>query len=321
MAIDYSDARFQEVENQKQNALNQVNNTYNDMINKTDSYYQNLQNQNQAWANEQQQYQKELGDIQVQRLENQQEWAKQDYLKEQKGAYADYVKASDRFGGNAELMASNGLKNTGYSMSNQVAMYNAYQNRLATARDSFNRANQEYDLSISEAMKTNNYKIAEIAANAYAKQLELALQGFQYKNTLLLGQLEAQQGVDNTYYSRRQDVVNQINTENSLAEQKRQFNASMSSKSAAIQKSGGGSSSDAINSKMKLSDPTEYEQSYDPMTKYGLSLKATSWYLKDFNKHSYKYKDLNYVLKNAVKDGKITDEDAVKIYNSYGIYA
>jgi hypothetical protein len=50
------------------------------------------------------------------------------------------------------------------------------------------------------------------------------LQGFQYKNQLILEQMNKKTELDNIYYNRYQDVLQQINTENALAEDIRQFN-------------------------------------------------------------------------------------------------
>jgi hypothetical protein len=124
-------------------------------------------------------------------------------------------------------MAASGLRNTGYAESSQVSMYNTYQNRVATAREAYQRAVLNYDNAITEARLQNNAALAEIAYNALQQQLELSLAGFQYKNTLLLSKAETKRTIDNTYYSRYQDVLKQINTENTLAEQIRQYEASM----------------------------------------------------------------------------------------------
>jgi DNA repair exonuclease SbcCD ATPase subunit len=120
-------------------------------------------------------------------------------------------------------MAASGLTNTGFSESSQVSMYNQYQTRVATARDVFNRAILNYDNSIKEAQLANNSKLAEIAYQALQTQLELSLAGFQYKNTLLQTQLEMQQQTEDRYYSRWQDVLNQMNQENQFAESIRQY--------------------------------------------------------------------------------------------------
>lgn len=221
--IDYEDERFQSVESDKQNALNEVNSTYDNMINQSDQYYQAQIDATNKYAEEQKQNQQANTDFLVEQINQQKGQAEKDYTKEQKGAYADWQKQSNVYGANAEQMAANGLANTGYSESSQVSMYNTYQNRVATARESFNKAILNYDNSIKEAQLANNSALAEIAYNALKTQLELSLQGFQYKNTLLQTQLEMKQQTEDRYYSRWQDVLNQMNTENQFAESVRQF--------------------------------------------------------------------------------------------------
>lgn len=226
-SINYNDKRFQQVKNEEAAELKKTNNTYNEMINSSSGYYQEMIDASKDYANKQSQIQQENTDFAIEKIEQQKDQAKQDYTKEQKAAYTDYQKASNQYGANAEALASKGMSNTGYSESSQVSMYNTYQNRYMTARDSYNRAVLNYDNNIKEAQLANNSALAEIAYQALQKQLELSLQGFQYKNTLLLQQLEAQREIDNTYYQRWQNVLQQINTENSLKEQIRQYNEKM----------------------------------------------------------------------------------------------
>ena len=116
------------------------------------------------------------------------------------------------------------MQNTGYSESSQVSMYNTYQNRVATARESYNIAIQNYNNSIAQARLQNSIALAEISYQALQTQLELSLEGFQYKNQLVLEKANKKTEIDNTYYNRYQDVLNQINTENAMAEQIRQYN-------------------------------------------------------------------------------------------------
>lgn len=227
MAVNYDDKRFQQVNNEKTTALNEVNGMYNNMITSSDKYYQDQINATNKYAEQQKELQQQGTDFAIEKIEQQKDWAKQDYTKEQKGAYSDYQKQSNTYGANAEAMASKGLIGTGYSESSQVSMYNTYQNRVATARDSYNRAVVNYDNSIKDAQLQNNSALAEISYNALKTQLELSLQGFQYKNTLLQQQLSAKNETEDRYYNRWQNVLNQINTENSLAEQQRQFNEQM----------------------------------------------------------------------------------------------
>ena len=227
MAVNYNDARFQEVNNQKNQALNEVNSMYNNMINSTDKYYQDQIKATTDYGEKQSAIQQQQTDFAIEKVNQQKEWAKQDYTKEQKASYSDYQNQSNQYGANAEAMASRGLTGTGYAESSQVSMYNAYQNRVATARDSFNRAIVEYDNSIKDAQLQNSSKLAEIAYNTLQEKLKLSLEGFQYKNTLLQQQLSAKNETEDRYYNRWKDVLNQINTDNSLAEQQRQFNEQM----------------------------------------------------------------------------------------------
>ena len=226
-AINYEDEKFKNVEAEKQAALDEMNNTYNEMISQSDKYYQDQINAAKDYASTQQQIQQENTDFTIEQINQQKEQAGKDYTKEQSGAYVDWQKQSNQFGANAEQMAANGLQGSGYSESSQVSMYNTYQNRVATARESFNKAVLNYDNAIKDAQIQNNAALAEISYNALQAELELALQGFQYKNTLLLEQMNKKQEIDNTYYSRYQDVLNQMNTENAMAEQIRQYNESL----------------------------------------------------------------------------------------------
>ncbi len=222
--IDYTDKRFAQVEANKQAAIGNMENTYNDMINQSDKFYQDQINAAKDYANTQQQLQQDQTNFAIEQIEQQKDKAGKDYTKEQAGAYTDWQKQSDQYGANAEQMAAQGLVGSGYSESSQVSMYNTYQNRVAVARESFNNAVLNYDNAIKDAQLQNNAKLAEIAYQALQTELELSLEGFQYKNTLLTEKASKLQELDNEYYNRWQDVVNQMNTENAMAEQVRQYN-------------------------------------------------------------------------------------------------
>lgn len=221
--INYDDERFSQVESEKQAALNDVNNTYNNMINQSDKFYEDQKNAIKDYADTQSKLQQDNTNFTIEQINQQKEQANKDYTKEQKGAYVDWQKQTNQYGANAEQMAASGLTNTGYSESSQVSMYNQYQGRVATARETFNKAILNYDNSIKEAQLQNNSKLAEIAFNSLQAQLELSLEGFQYKNSLLSEQIQMQQQTDDRYYSRWQDVLNQMNQENQFAESVRQY--------------------------------------------------------------------------------------------------
>ena len=217
--INYEDERLKEVEEQKNAALTESENIYNEAI---DSVNQQIMEQNQAakdWADKQSQLQQERTDFEVEKLEQQKQQAEKEYQREQSGAYVDWQKQSNKYGVNAEKMAAAGLDKSGYSESAEVAMYTAYQNRVATARASYQLAVQNFDNAMREARLNNSSIQAEIAFNALLKQLELAVQNLQIRNQYLLDKANKKLAIDDLYYGRRQDVLAQILQENALAAQ------------------------------------------------------------------------------------------------------
>ena len=222
--VNYDDERFAKVEADKQEAMSEMESTYDGMIGESDKYYEAQKDASKQWADTQSQLQQEQTDFAIEQIEQQKDQAQKDYTKEQSGAYVDWQKQSNQYGANAEQMAAAGMTSTGFSESSQVAMYNQYQNRVATARETFSRAILNYDNAIKEARLQNNSVLAEIAYQALQTELELSLQGFQYKNQLLLDKANKKVEMDNMYYNRYLDVLNQINHENAMAEEIRQYN-------------------------------------------------------------------------------------------------
>lgn len=222
--VDYKDSQLKAIDKEGNAAVKDSNSMFDSMIKQSDGYFQSQIDAVKDYGETQQKNQQAQTDQTIKEINQQKDQLHQDYLKEQTGAYVDWQKQSDQYGSNAEQMAASGLAHTGYSESSQVAMYNQYQNRVATARESYIRAKQNYDNSITQARLQNNSLLAEIAFNTLQTSLELSLQGFQYKNTLVQDKAAAAREIDNTYYSRYQDRISQINHENSMAEQIRQYN-------------------------------------------------------------------------------------------------
>lgn len=183
--INMQDSRLTTIENQRGQDITNTQNEYNQMIGNADQFYQNQINAAQASADAQAKAQQASTEQQIKEINQQREKTERDYQKEQRGAYTDYQKQVNEYGVNAEVMAARGLSGTGYSESSQVSMYNAYQQRVATARQSLADSQQNYDNLIAQARLSNDTRQAEIAAELAKQQAEYALQGFQYKNTLI----------------------------------------------------------------------------------------------------------------------------------------
>ncbi len=321
--MNYEDER-RKIDEEQSVALNQMNDTYNNMINQSQDFYNAQVQAAKDYATTQSNLQQQQTDFAIEQINQQKEQAQKDYLKEQKGAYTDWQKQSNQYGVNAEQMAAQGLRNTGYSESSQVSMYNTYQNRVATARDSYNKAVLNYDNGIKEAQLQNNAKLAEIAYQALQTQLSLSLEGFQYKNTLLQQQMAQQQNIEDRYYGRWQDIINQINEENRLKEEQRQFNAKLAEDrrqfniaQANKKASSGGNVSFTEGSFSNTTAPTSNSMVKAIMSP-NLSTGKASSYWAQLSKQVQTEEDLVRLAQQAYKDKKITDKDVDLILKTYG---
>ena len=211
--IDYEDKRLTGIDDEKNQKLSSEEATYGGMIENTDRFYQAQIDASKQWADQQSQIQQEQTDFTIEQIEQQKEQAQKDYTKEQAGAYVDWQKQSNQYGVNAEKMASAGLAGTGFSESSQVSMYNTYQNRVSTARESFNQAVLNYNNAIKDARLQNNAALAEIAANALQQQLELSLQGFQYKNQLISELSDKKMQIESLYNDKWKTQLDVMNKE------------------------------------------------------------------------------------------------------------
>lgn len=222
--IDYEDDRFKQVEAEKNTALSDLGQTYSGMLENTEKVYREQLDKLDAATQQQNQLQQEQTDFAVEQIKQQQEQAKKDYTREQSGAYADWQKESNRYGANAERLAAAGMTGTGYSESTQVQLYNTYQNRVASAKASYDKIVMNYENAITEARLQNSAALAQIALDAMQTQLELTLQGLQQNNALLQSLSDRKQALNSEYYNRYLNVQDQLNAENALAEEIRQFN-------------------------------------------------------------------------------------------------
>lgn len=224
--VNYDDPRLTAVQKQEKTEINNIDETYGDMIADTDKFYEDQITAVENYGKEQTKIQNEALDLTIQGIEQDKKELQEDYTKEQSGAYVDWQKQSNQYGVNAEKMASAGLAGSGYSESSQVSMYNTYQTRVATARQSYVRAKADYDLAIAEARNQNSSILAEIAYKTLQTTLQLSLEGFQYKNQLISELTTKKLEIKSLYWQKYQGVLDQINKEKTLAEQVRQFNES-----------------------------------------------------------------------------------------------
>ena len=220
--VDTNTPEFKEIESNRDAALDDLEQTYSGMMNQSDAFYQKQIDSAKEWAGTQSALQQERTDFTIEQIEQQKAQAKKDYTKEQSASYVDWQKQSNEYGANAEAMASQGMAWSGYSESAQVSMYNTYQNRVTAARESYNQAVLNYNNAIKDARLANNAALAEIAYQALQKELELSLQGFQYKNQLISDLADKKTETDKYWQTVWNDLLDQRNEENRLNETARQ---------------------------------------------------------------------------------------------------
>ena len=320
-AINYEDQKFKDVETDKKKAISDLEKTYSGIINDSDSYYQKQVDATKDWEKKQTEIQNQQTEFAISEINQKKDQAKKDYTKEQSGAYQDWKKQSDPTGVRAEQIADMGMQNTGYSESSQVAMYNDYQNRVVAARETYSRIVQDFDNDITQARLQNNAALAEIAFNSLQKRLELNLQGFQFKNQLLLEQANKKTELEQMYHERWQDVLAQMNTENALAEEIRQYNESMAlereqfewQKSNFKKSSGGGGGSSRSSSRSSGVDGDDDNQIKKGQTYYNYDL---------VDKYGYGTDDegAETVFNNAVNNGLITSSSKQEGKDTYVTY-
>lgn len=227
MAVNYNDERFTQVENEKQTELDKYNQTYDNLINERNDFTNQQKDLVDQWENTQKDIANQNLEYQKDLINQQREKAEQDYQKEAKASYIDYQKEVDKYGVSRENVLANGLSNSGYAESSKVDMYNTYQNRVSTAKQSLNNAKIEFDNAIREAQLQNNATLAENALKALQQKLDIALEGFNYKTDQENNKLNWNYNLNNTYYNRYKDVESQINYENEQEEAIRRYNEEM----------------------------------------------------------------------------------------------
>lgn len=299
------------IKKQMNSELKQVNSAYD--INGAQKYYDQLINSTNDYKTTQTNLQNQMTDQAIKEINQNKEYQKQDYTKEQKGAYADWQKQSNQF-----ARDNIRLRNTGLSETGNIAMYTAYQNRVATARDTYNRAITNYDNQITNARLQNNKAIAEIAYNTLQKTLELGLQSFQYQQDMRIKKYEAGNSVRDRAYNRWAD-------NRSYKESVRQFNKSFKggsgggsrsySYSSGGYSSGYNSSGGAKINKKKVTKSnknTKYTANSTPISIKGKALKTSNALAKTVMKKGYVTQSQ---LVNATKG--LTKKEKEQLLNSY----
>ena len=294
-SINQTQQQINNLQTEKQNAINEYETGYNNQLQQYNDLQQQQQNYIDTWAANQKEQQQKQTDYNIGLINQNKEEAAKETQKQTQDAYIDYMKQTNQYGGALENLASRGLATQGYSESSKVAMYNTYQNRVATANAALTKANTDYDNQIQQALLNNDAALAETALEQMKQTYQLALSGFEYTSNLYNQRLSYLQNIENTYYDRGQNLqalqagyagelgkIRQYQEQlaeekrqfnEKMAEEKRQFNAEYSYKTGGSGGAGGytDTSKGAYNDSGKnyQVNTAYYKGDYNPDVKYG----------------------------------------------------
>ncbi len=134
---------------------------------------------------QQQTLQNEIIDKGIQKVQNETDRQKAEYEREAektaKGLYADYRKQANPYGANAEVLASQGLNNSGYAESTQTNLYNTYQRNVTELVNTTRQLKADADFNMNQAYLDADIQKAQSALTLYQQKAQLALQEYDLR--------------------------------------------------------------------------------------------------------------------------------------------
>ena len=172
-------------------------------------------NQNQMLDNALQQQQditNKQTALNVAELERNKQEIDKDADKTNKALYAEYRKAINPYGQNAENLASQGLANSGYAETTQTNLFNTYQRNVTDTLNNARTLKSDFDFQISKARQTGDITLAQNALAIYNQKMQLLTQEYELRNNR-----------EQFLYQKDQDKLAQSNWEKEYAMQQNQW--------------------------------------------------------------------------------------------------
>lgn len=121
-------------------------------------------------------------EMNIAELEKNKQEIDKDVDKTNKALYAEYKKASNPYGNNAENLASQGLGNSGYAETTQTNLYNTYQRNITDTLNNARDLKSDFDFQINKARQTGDLTLAKNALEIYNQKMQLLTQEYELKN-------------------------------------------------------------------------------------------------------------------------------------------
>lgn len=137
-----------------------------------------------------------------------------DVNKTNRALYAEYRKATNPYGANAEGLASRGLGNSGYAETTQTNLYNTYQKNITDTLNNARDLKSDFDFQMSKARQTGDITLAQNSLDILKNRMQLLTQEYEMKNNRkqFLYQQERDRVSDNKWqqqwdYQKQRDSV------------------------------------------------------------------------------------------------------------------
>ena len=150
--------------------------------------------------------------LNVAELERNKQEIDKDVDKTNKALYAEYRKATNPYGQNAENLASQGLANSGYAETTQTNLFNTYQKNVTDTLNNARTLKSDFDFQISKARQTGDITLAQNALAIYNQKMQLLTQEYELRNNR-----------EQFLYQKDQDRLAQTNWEKEYAMQQNQW--------------------------------------------------------------------------------------------------
>ena len=206
MAVNYK-AQLDQLDEQEKAALAENEQYFKNQAAASDAAYDSEIAGVADWKTQQEGFQNERNAFELQKIEQQQAQAQQDYEEEQRAAYTDWQKQSAQHGVAAEQMAAAGMTGSGYAESSKVQMYTAYQRRLVAAQESMDKLTISFNNAMTEARLQNSSALAQIAYDAFEKESKLIMAKLGAREDIFAAQQKSAEKITGAFGDKREEIT------------------------------------------------------------------------------------------------------------------
>lgn len=269
--------------------------------------------------------------MQIDELEKNKTEIDQQTAKTNQGLYAQYKKASNPYGANAEKIYEQGLGNSGYSETSKVNLYNTYQKNVTETINNAQKLKSDFDFQINQARQTGDITLAQNALEIYNQKMQLLTQEYELKNNReqFLYQKEQdalaqsnwekewlyQQQRDQIADSQWQQTFDYQKQRDQIADSQWAKEYALSQRKSTSSRSSSGGSGSSVN----ISDSNTISDSSNSVSAMAQKLYDGISGLLNGNNASYNKETARQLIYNEQGKGNISEQEAVVLFDTFGL--